>query len=159
MWFSYCQTPHSLSGLWIFFVFIFIHFRLPTWAERIMNDESKIYEFFQRGYTVWTGTDPMKKLRSGFLLKEMLDHFSKKLNSTLADDRSLRMYLYFAHDITIADMSNSLGIYMVNHEFRIAWNYFGDNFFLFTATIASSLCMFIIRIISKSKRSIRSNSL
>lgn len=85
-----------------------------------MSDESKIYEFFQRGYTVWTGTDAMKKLRSGFLLKEMLDHFSKKLNSTLADDRSLRMYLYFAHDITIADMLNSLEIYMVNHEFRIA---------------------------------------
>lgn len=58
-----------------------------------------------------TRTTEMQKLRIGFLLKEMLEHFSKKINSTLSPDRS--MWMYFAHDSTIANILNSFGLYEV----------------------------------------------
>lgn len=62
-------------------------------------------------YTIFTRTTEMKKLRSGFLLKEMLDRFADKTQSSLSPDRSL--WMYFAHDSTIANMLNSLGLFEV----------------------------------------------
>lgn len=53
-----------------------LFFSLPTWAEQVMNNETKTI-------------DAMKKSRSGFLLKEILDRFLRKLQSTLAVDPSL----------------------------------------------------------------------
>lgn len=62
-------------------------------------------------YAIFTVTTEMKKLRSGYLLKEILDRFTNKTLSTLSPDRSL--WLYFAHDITISNMLNSLGLFKV----------------------------------------------
>lgn len=62
----------------------------------------------------WTATDEMKKFHSGFLLKEIFDRFSSKLQSTLLPNRSL--WLYFAHDITIQGALNSLGVETVSKE-------------------------------------------
>lgn len=59
----------------------------------------------------------MKKLKSGFLLKDILDRFSRKKDSTLDPDQSL--YLYFAHDITLSNMLNSLGLFKVMHKHKI----------------------------------------
>lgn len=56
-------------------------------------------------------TAEMKKLKTGFLLKDIFDHFTAKLNSTLIPDVSLRTY--FGHDFTIASMLNSLGMFEV----------------------------------------------
>lgn len=53
----------------------------------------------------------MKKLKSGYLLKDILGRFSKKLKSTLTPDISL--YMYFGHDLTISNMLNSLGLFEV----------------------------------------------
>lgn len=58
-----------------------------------------------------TSTTEMKRLKSGFLLKEILDRFKNKTLSTLSPDRSL--FLYSAHDTTIAAMLNSLGVFDV----------------------------------------------
>lgn len=52
------------------------------------------HQLFKHLFTIWTITDEMKKLRSGFLLKEILDRFSRKLERTLNPDRSF--WLYFA---------------------------------------------------------------
>lgn len=59
-------------------------------------------------YRMFTATDEMKKLRSGYLLKDILDRFS---NKTLVGGRSL--WMYFAHDITLSNMLNSLGVFNV----------------------------------------------
>lgn len=64
-------------------------------------------------YGLFTQTTEMKRLRSGFLLKEIFDRFTNKTLSTLSPDRNL--WLYFAHDITISNMLNSLGLYKVNY--------------------------------------------
>ena len=62
-------------------------------------------------YAIFTATTEMKKLRSGYLLKEMLDRFTNKTQSTLSPNRSL--WMYFAHDITISNMLNTLGLFKV----------------------------------------------
>lgn len=70
------------------------------------------FEFLMKFYfQIFTHTAEMKKLKSGFLLKEILDRFTNKTQSLLTPDRSL--WLYFAHDITITNMLNSLGLFKV----------------------------------------------
>lgn len=56
-------------------------------------------------------TPELARLTSGFLLKEMLERFSQKVNSTLNPNRSL--WLYSAHDYTMTNFLNSLGLYEV----------------------------------------------
>lgn len=60
-------------------------------------------------YSIYSYTNEMKKLKSGFLLKDILDRFSRKVNSTLSPDRSL--WLYYAHDITMTNMLSTLGFF------------------------------------------------
>jgi len=54
-----------------------------------------------------TGTTKLQRLYSGFLLKDILDRFKKKTNSKT----DLLMYLYAGHDVTIAGILNSLGVF------------------------------------------------
>lgn len=99
-----------------FIQFWSLFFSLPALTKQI--SENEIDNFYVRAFAIWTGTNTLKKFRSGFLLKDMLDRFTRTLHPRLPIDRSLRMYLYFAHDITIADMLNSLEIYMVNTHLK-----------------------------------------
>lgn len=62
-------------------------------------------------FQIFTPTPEMKKLRIGYLLKEILDRFTNKTQSMLTPNQSL--WMYFAHDITIANMLNILGIFKV----------------------------------------------
>lgn len=85
--------------------------RLPLWAEIVMRPPSVFEELTYQWGKIFTATTEMKKLRSGFLLKEILNRFSSKTQSTLSSNRNL--WMYFAHDITIANMLNSLGVFEV----------------------------------------------
>lgn len=70
------------------------------------------FEYLMHYYfQMFTQTPEMKRIKSGYLLKEILDRFTNKTQSTLSPDRSL--WLYFAHDITITNMLNSLGLFKV----------------------------------------------
>lgn len=62
-------------------------------------------------YGFYASTLDMQRLQSGFLLKDILERFRKKVQSTLSPDRSL--WMYFSHDITIVSMLKSLGLYKV----------------------------------------------
>lgn len=53
----------------------------------------------------------MARIKSGFLIKEMFERFAQKMNQTLKPDRSL--WIYSAHDATIANLLNSLGLFEV----------------------------------------------
>lgn len=66
-------------------------------------------------FKIFTPTIEMKKLKSGFLLIEMLNRFMAKSQATLLPDYSL--FMYFAHDNTIANMLNSLGLFEVRNEY------------------------------------------
>lgn len=65
----------------------------------------------QFDYKTYADTPELARLKSGFLLKEMLDHFTQKINSTLTPNRSV--WLYSGHDLTILNMLNSLGLFEV----------------------------------------------
>lgn len=61
-----------------------------------------------------THTTEMKKIRCGFLIKEMLDRFkAKTMPKSKSDDKLL--WLYSAHDNTIINLLNTLNIYEVNY--------------------------------------------
>lgn len=56
-------------------------------------------------------TTEMRRLYSGFFIREILDHCTAKLNGTLSPNRSI--FIYAAHDTTIASLLNSFGLYNV----------------------------------------------
>lgn len=56
-------------------------------------------------------TPQLARFQSGFLLKEILERFQKKIDSTLKPNRTL--WLYSAHDLTISYMLHSLGLFVV----------------------------------------------
>lgn len=83
---------------------------IPAWAEKLMAPGGD-FEFSINWFHIFTATNELKKMRSGYLLKEMLDRFTNKVESTLKPDRSL--WMYFAHDVTVGTMLNSLGLFDV----------------------------------------------
>lgn len=83
----------------------------PRAVEALKNkDFAYLAEFY---FALFTQTDELKKLRAGFLLKEILDRSDNKTKSTLSPDRSL--WMYFAHDNTLVDILNSLHLFDVNY--------------------------------------------
>ncbi len=54
-------------------------------------------------------TPELARLKSGFLIKEMMERFNQKINSNLKPDRSL--WLYSANDFTIANVLNAFGLF------------------------------------------------
>lgn len=56
-------------------------------------------------------TPGLARIKFGFLFKQMLEHFTQKINSTLKPDRSV--WLYSGHDLTILNILNGLRIHDV----------------------------------------------
>lgn len=52
----------------------------------------------------------MKRLKSGFLLKDILDRFKNKAESKIPNER---MAIFSGHDMTIASLLNAMGLYWV----------------------------------------------
>lgn len=57
-----------------------------------------------------TATTTMKRLKSGFLLKEILNRFK---NKTLTLESKQLMSMYSGHETTVAGILNSLGLFEV----------------------------------------------
>lgn len=130
-----------------FTALIFICLSLPSWAEEVMKPGSDFQYLALFYFTIFSHTKEMKKFRSGYLLKEILDRSTNKTMSTLSPNRSL--WLYFAHDNSMADMLNSLGLFDVSIEklFSIS-NYFHLlNFMCFSATRATIYIVPVLRIV------------
>lgn len=62
-------------------------------------------------HSTYAATLGLARLKCGYLLKEMLEHFTQKINSTLKPDRSV--WLYSGHDQNILNMLNTLRIHDV----------------------------------------------
>lgn len=58
-----------------------------------------------------TATTELKRLKCGFLLKEIFDRFTSKALSLLPDHL---MHIYSGHDITLGGVLNWLGVFQVN---------------------------------------------
>lgn len=73
-----------------------------------LGDLNKLAAYW---YEIPTVTKEMQKLKSGFLLKEILNQFTDKMESKFTINQTL--FMYFAHDVTIANMLHSLGLFEV----------------------------------------------
>lgn len=78
-------------------------------------------------YTLPTFTPELAKLRSGFLLKDILDRSVSKSQNRLVPNQSL--WMYSAHEATIANMLNSLGLFTVCIFFNTFCYHFLIQFF------------------------------
>lgn len=67
-------------------------------------------------YAMYTNTPLLARLKGGFLIKDILDRFQQKIDSTLQPDRSL--WLYAAHDYTLSNILNGFGVFEV-----YSWNF------------------------------------
>lgn len=76
---------------------------LPDWAENRFSDMERIA---QKTYSIKTHNKLLKRLRSGFLLRDMLSHFSDKKNSKL----DFSIWLYSGHDGTVFSLLKTLGL-------------------------------------------------
>lgn len=79
-----------------------------------MDDGDAFQRLFEHLFSIFTVTDEMKKLRSGFLLKEILDRFSSKSESVLMPDRSL--WFYFAHGDILSSLFSSFFLWNFRHS-------------------------------------------
>lgn len=86
--------------------------RLPTWTNKVFPGGSfkKIAIF---SFKMDTNTKLLARLKVGFLLREILERFTMKKDLKLSPDRS--MWIYSAHDGTIVNLLNALGVFQVNN--------------------------------------------
>lgn len=68
-------------------------------------------------FAMATNTRQLARLKVGFLIREILERFIMKKDSTLSPNRSI--WIYSAHDSTIASLLNSLGLFEVKTIFII----------------------------------------
>lgn len=100
-------------------------------------------------YKSFTGTAELARIKGGFLIKEMLERFSQKINSTLKPNRSL--WLYSAHDLVIVNMLNTLGLYEVKLLIKVFLKLieYQKNFFLFSLIFHYMLAVYILNCINQ----------
>lgn len=86
-------------------------YRLPDWAEEIIAPNSAVVNYMHEHFNDVVKTKEMQRLKGGFLIREMLERFQNKTESKLNPNRSL--WIYSAHDLTIAYLLKSLDIFEV----------------------------------------------
>ncbi|XP_031635142.1 prostatic acid phosphatase-like [Contarinia nasturtii] len=84
-------------------------FDIPDWAKEILKSNVTLEYLSAVSYQIATYLPEMKKIRAGFLIKEMLDRFKNKTLSNLQPDRSL--WIYAVHSTGIVNILNSLDVF------------------------------------------------
>lgn len=86
--------------------------RLPDWANETLKLNDTLNYLSAVGYYCLTCTNEMKKLRAGFLIKEMLDNFKEEIASIQPSKKPLKIYVTQA-DILVSVLS-ALNLFDVN---------------------------------------------
>lgn len=84
---------------------------MSKWTNKVLAAGSEGESIATRALVRGTETPEMARLGAGFLIREMLDRFKKKIASVLMPDRSI--WMYSTHDTTIPHILNSLGLFDV----------------------------------------------
>lgn len=84
--------------------------RIPEWAKEACAPGGPMEEIAKVVYEL-RAEPKLVRIRSGFLLKEMLERFKAKKKGKLEPDRAL--YMYSAHSSTITTLLNGLGFNLV----------------------------------------------
>lgn len=91
--------------------FIIFYFRLPDWTKKVFPN-GPLRDIYDFSYVIETYTPQFARLKYGPLMKEILQTFKNKTESTLEPDRSA--WVYSGHDNTISGLLNMMGIYDVS---------------------------------------------
>lgn len=83
------------------------NFTLPEWTKKVYPE--KMFEISGLAFASKTFTPLLARLKSGPLLKEILNHFLNKTRGKLSPNRNV--FIYSAHDTTIANILNTLGVF------------------------------------------------
>lgn len=80
---------------------------LPEWTASVFP--GKLKSLAAKSFTVSAYNKILQRLKSGLLLGEMIDHMEKKSKNALVPDR--KVWMYSAHDETLANMLMTLNIF------------------------------------------------
>lgn len=84
-------------------------FSIPEWASNIYDELTKVAKIEEKRLI---GTREMSRLKSGFLLQEIVQRINLKIQGSLKPNRTL--WIYSAHDRTIKNFLNMLDICAVS---------------------------------------------
>lgn len=104
-----CERLQNFVKKGTFLSFLFNS--LPDWAEEAIQPNSTMEYIAKLLIKSNADTPELARLKSGFLIKEIMERFNQKISSTIQPDRSL--WLYSAHDLTIANVLNAFGLFEV----------------------------------------------
>lgn len=95
-----------------------LRFRLPEWTHSVYPGGDMKW-IADRSFQTNTYTPQLARLKAGFLLREILNRFTDKSQDRLKPNRSL--WIYSAHDTTVANILNTLGLFEVNQDNGISY--------------------------------------
>lgn len=84
---------------------------MPDWTKTVYYTGSDMEWMAFHAFQLNTITPELARLKTGFLLRDILNRFEQKITGKLTPDRSL--WIYSAHDITVANVLNSIGLFDV----------------------------------------------
>jgi len=90
-----CESIHNLT--------------LPAWSKSIFPNKDEFYEAALKYYYASSATPFLAKFAGGFLLKDILDRATAKVQGTLSPN--YKYYAYSTHDSTISNFLNTLGVF------------------------------------------------
>ncbi|XP_030763632.1 venom acid phosphatase Acph-1-like [Sitophilus oryzae] len=79
---------------------------LPAWTKKVWPQQ--IIDIASREYRVSMGTDDLKRIAAGYLLKKIIDDTTKKINGI---EDSKKIYLYSAHENNVAELLIILDVF------------------------------------------------
>lgn len=80
---------------------------MPKWTETFFGPNTDFEYVTFLDFKTKTGTPELARFNAGFLIRDILDRCSEKIQQSLSPDRS--MWIYSAHDTTIANILNAFG--------------------------------------------------
>ncbi|XP_011503445.1 PREDICTED: prostatic acid phosphatase-like isoform X2 [Ceratosolen solmsi marchali] len=105
------KTVFSLQSVEYLYNILFIeelnNKSLPKWTKSIYPD--KLKPLAEKSFTISAYNKILQRLKSGPLLKNMIEHMKLKSKHILMPDRKL--WIYSAHDETIANMLMTLNLF------------------------------------------------
>ncbi|XP_065723269.2 prostatic acid phosphatase isoform X1 [Drosophila suzukii] len=84
---------------------------LPEWTKKVYGGEELTY-VANFAFVISTYTRKLARLKAGPLLKDIFNRFEEKSSRRLDPDRS--MWVYSAHDTTIANVLNALKLFEIH---------------------------------------------
>lgn len=97
----------------ILLLYVNIGCRMPKWALDAIKPGSALEEIANKVYAL-RAQPQLVRIRSGFLIKQMLEHFEAKKNDEL--DPDIVLFMYSAHSSTISTLLNGLGLTLVRER-------------------------------------------